>query len=120
MSTNCFISKKMDNGKYKYIYCHWDGYPEYVGEMLKKNYTDPKKVDRLIALGDISSLGKIIGHKHGFNTRGVKSTTAYHRDRGEPWEQVKPKIANSKQELINTGMEYIYFYENNKWSWVEN
>src|SRR6056297_2145734 len=123
MSTNCYIVKKMNNGFYKYIYCHWDGYPEYVGDILKKHYTNPEKVDKLIALGDISSLGTIVGHKHKFsrfamptNRQNIKSTTAYYRDRGESWERVKPKIAFTKQEIIQnaTGIEYIYFYENNK------
>lgn len=128
MGTRSFISKKLDDERYKYIYCHWDGYPEGVGAILKKHYTDPKKVDKLLNLGSISSLGKIIGHKHNFDRfnmpksrSDVVSTTAYHRDRGEKWEDVKPKYANSKDDLIGlaSGVDYVYFFENGKWSWVE-
>lgn len=49
------------------IYCHFDGYPEGVGQTLIDHWTDPKKVNRLIALGDLSSLGSVIGRKHDFD-----------------------------------------------------
>lgn len=49
------------------IYCHFDGYPEGVGQTLIDHWTDPKKVNRLIALGDLSSLGTVIGSKHDFD-----------------------------------------------------
>lgn len=49
------------------IYCHFDGYPEGVGQTLIDHWTDPKKVNRLIALGDLSSLGTVIGKKHDFD-----------------------------------------------------
>lgn len=123
MGTRSLIAKKQDDGRWKYIYCHWDGYPEWNGMILKNHYTDPKKVDKLLNLGDISSLQKIVGHKHKFDNVGkdIVSTTAYHRDRGEPWEQVKPQFAKTKKELIEIGeqgwTEYVYFYENGKWTW---
>lgn len=123
MGTRSFISKKLNDGRYKYIYCHWDGSPGHNGIILKEHYKSPEKVRKLINLGDISSLGEIVGHKHKFDrATKVKSTTAYHRDRGEKWEDVKPKYANFKDDLIGLasgyGVEYVYFFENGKWSWV--
>ncbi|MEI2414370.1 hypothetical protein V8V50_10640 [Ligilactobacillus salivarius] len=56
MSTNAMIFK-MDNNKVRGIYCHWDGYPDYVGAILRDSYQKPSKVDSLINLGEISSLG---------------------------------------------------------------
>jgi hypothetical protein len=50
------------------IYCHFDGYPEGVGQMLLDHWTDEAKINRLIALGDLSSLGRVIGRKHDFDT----------------------------------------------------
>lgn len=49
------------------IYCHFDGYPEGVGQTLLDHWTDEKKINRLIALGDLSSLGSVIGRKHDFD-----------------------------------------------------
>ena len=58
MSTRSRIGMKMLDGSIKSIYCHWDGYPKGVGATLQKHYTDPKKIEELLNLGDISSLGE--------------------------------------------------------------
>jgi hypothetical protein len=50
------------------IYCHFDGYPEGVGQMLLDHWTDPERVEQLITLGDMSSLGSEIGEQHDFDT----------------------------------------------------
>lgn len=57
MSTRSRIGMEMPDGTIKSIYCHWDGYPEGVGKELEKSYQDPKKIEELLNLGDISSLG---------------------------------------------------------------
>lgn len=56
MATRCRIAKVQDDGTIKSIYCHWDGYPEGVGKTLLEHYTDPDIIDKLIEIGDISSL----------------------------------------------------------------
>ena len=78
------------------VYCHWDGYLEHNGSILQKHYSASPKVNNLIALGDLSSLGKIIGNPHPFSPHGSKedkalyeaakaegACTFYTRDRGE-------------------------------------
>jgi len=124
MSTRCFISKKTKDG-YVGIYSHWDGYPEEpgVGYQLKNYYKSPQKVDSLIALGDISSLRKNIGRKHNFDNYDLAKekeyTTAYHRDRGEPWDDVKPQFFKTKEEMEryfeDSWCEYLYIYEKGSW-----
>lgn len=54
MSTRSRIGKLNPDGSILSVYCHSDGYG--VGETLKEHYTDIKKIDALLALGDISSL----------------------------------------------------------------
>jgi hypothetical protein len=49
------------------IYCHWDGYLEHNGAILLEHYSASPKVNNLIALGDLSSLGKEIGEKRPFS-----------------------------------------------------
>ena len=102
MSTNSSICMLGKDGKVKEIYCHWDGYLDYNGNLLINHYKDPEKVKSLIALGSISSLGEElideIVRKYGFGFAyneeakkeytkeeldASKSTIAYHRDRGE-------------------------------------
>lgn len=57
MSTNATIAIKNDNGTYTSIYLHWDGYPSGAGKILADYYADEKEIRKLLALGDLSSLG---------------------------------------------------------------
>ena len=67
MATRSVIAKLDDNG-IKAVYCHNDGYLEYNGKLLDTHYTNENKVDKLLAEGDISSLGREIGIKTDFNS----------------------------------------------------
>lgn len=58
MSTRSFIALQNKNGSVDAIYCHHDGYIEYVGNLLKEYYTKEEKVRRLFELGDLSVLGE--------------------------------------------------------------
>ena len=121
MSTRSFICKKTKSG-WKCIYSHWDGYPDGVGKTLKKHYTNPTKVDRLIKLGSISVLGEDIGTKHSFEDRtNEKVTTAYGRDRGEKGQGSTNYITkqDAKSGAKSSWAEYIYFFENGKWEHEE-
>jgi hypothetical protein len=93
MSTRALIGEKTRD-KFRYIYSHSDGYPEYVGKMLKEYYINPEKIKALLNLGDISLLDKEIGEKQDFNNRHRGWTLAYHRDRGEKNTEAKETKAN--------------------------
>jgi len=56
MGTRSFITIKHKDNTYSGVYCHWDGYPEWNGEILKKDYQARSKVVDLIDGGDMSSL----------------------------------------------------------------
>lgn len=56
MSTRSLIGKLNPDNTVDFIYCHSDGYPDGVGRILNKHYTNPLEVDELLALGDLSSL----------------------------------------------------------------
>ena len=59
MATRGHIAIK-ENGKYKYIYNHWDSDIDQLGVTLFKFYKDADKVRALIDLGDVSSVGEKI------------------------------------------------------------
>ena len=82
MATRSTIALEFADGTVQQVYCHWDGYLDNNGVILRDHYTDPFKLQRLIDLGDISSLGEDIGDKHDFDERDA-GTTFYMRDRGE-------------------------------------
>ena len=56
----------MHGDKCKSVYCHWDGYLDHNGRILQEHY-DSSRANNLVALGDISSLGKLIGGAHPFS-----------------------------------------------------
>lgn len=65
MSTHSFIGIEDETtGKVRGIYCHYDGYPDGVGYVLKKHYQDEHKLRELVKLGSISALREEIGDKH--------------------------------------------------------
>lgn len=115
MSTRSLIGKTNPDGSVTYIYCHFDGYPEGVGKTLSLHYQDAAKVDALLALGDISSLGEEIGTKHSFNDRPAGETTAYGRDRGEKGTEAKTVSSPEAFRETSSWTEYWYLYGERGW-----
>lgn len=84
MATRSRIGVVQDDGTVRSIYCHWDGYPKYNGKVLLNHY-DLEKTERLVSLGDISSLDvrtEPFGD-HTFDNPEKGVVVAYGRDRGE-------------------------------------
>ena len=78
MSTKSTIGIKRLDGSEDVIYCHWDGYISHNGVYLQLYYDTPEKIEKLLKLGNISSLQETIDKSH-----------AYHRDGGEKWADGK-------------------------------
>ena len=55
MSTNARIGIKLEDGTILSAYHHWDGYPEWLGVILKQEYNTKEKVRELIDGGNMSS-----------------------------------------------------------------
>jgi len=96
MGTRSTIALEYADGTVGQVYCHWDGYLEHNGMLLYKHYSNPFILRDLLDLGDISSLGRIIGTQHPFSphfdegskvaydaAQAAGATTFYGRDRGE-------------------------------------
>lgn len=117
MATRSTIWIKNEKG-FKGIYCHNDGYSAGVGKTLKEHYTDVKKINDLINLGSISSLGKNSeipkGFKHYFDEPLKDITVAYHRDRGEPLKIYKAKDLKESRKYFEA-YNYIFDTEFDKW-----
>lgn len=125
MSTRSHIGFIKGN-QITYIYCHFDGYPEYNGRILQEYYTNREKIKELLNLGDISCLNKELspkeGEEHSFDGKQAEGVVvAYHRDRGEVWQDVMPRIVtiDNFDEIWNTDFiqgrcaEYSYLYNMN-------
>jgi hypothetical protein len=119
MGTRSTIIAKLSNGQTKRIYCHWDGYPENNGALLLNHYQEQAKIDALIELGDLSSLGQEIGEQHAFDDRSHENwTTAYGRDRGETGIEARrvKSLPHAIKASAECGAEFVYLWDGDKWS----
>ena len=120
MSTRSFIAMKTCT-EFNGVYCHWDGYIERVGRILRQHYTDPAKVAELIEHGDISSLQAEIGSPHDFDGRSNGQTTFYGRDRGE--NDCGPTSQKTLEGIMNhadrCGCEYFYLFADGQWKYAQ-
>lgn len=121
MATRSNIIAKHADGRWGRIYCHWDGYPEHVGATLLRHYTDPERIEKLIALGALSSLHKEINpatDAHRFDTPEPDVCIAYGRDRGE--EGVEPMFHDTLEAALADMEEYAYVWDGETWSYSDH
>lgn len=120
MGTRSTIALEYADGTVDQVYCHWDGYLEHNGKILQEHYSNPFKLQELMDLGDVSSLGINIGRKHSFSPfEGDKNdydeaqaegcTTFYGRDRGETGVGARrfKSFADYKQNFQHEEYAYI-------------
>jgi hypothetical protein len=103
MATRSRIAIENQDGTVTSIYCHFDGYLSGVGKLLKEYYTTQTKVEALIELGDISALDMT-----------PTSTIAYHRDRGNDFNQSTDKDVETFFNGIIEQYGYL-FTKDNRW-----
>lgn len=118
MSTRSFIAKELPNGKYKTIYCHFDGYIDHNGVILNDLYNTEKKVDELLKLGNLSTLGVVTKpnkkQEHTFDNPQKYVCVAYGRDRQETEQEAQDITLH--QMFKDTWIEYFYiFNKDGKW-----
>ena len=122
MATRSTIALEYADGTVEQVYCHWDGYLDNNGRILLEHWSDPTKLQQLIDLGDLSSLGPNIGDKHEFSCPYEYNTleaqewrakyqevcTFYGRDRGE--DGVEKRKYENYQQYLKTGQQEEYNY----------
>lgn len=114
MSTRSRIGMIMEDGTVHSVYCHYDGYLAYNGEILNKYYNTPEKVKELISLGDISSLGKTTMFRD--ENDGDECTRDYHRWRDEPINiSVNSDVYDYEAHAYECGEEYAYLFDGKRW-----
>lgn len=116
MGTHAFIGKKLPDGKVKYIEVHYDGYFSWTGRILRTFYRTEKRVDALLELGNLSSIGST---PYGKNLMPPKELDhihcrAYIRDFGHTDNEFLPQTASNKEQFFDdAGIAYLY--EDGKW-----
>ena len=87
--------KENKTGKYHFVYCHWDGYYEGVGQDLLNNFDSYAKAKTLVQGGDMST------------------TTEPYTSLGEKYEDLKPRIVFNRNEIFQE--EFAYVFEDDEW-----
>jgi hypothetical protein len=115
MGTRSRIGIKNDDGTITSVYCHWDGYLSHNGKLLLEHWDTPKKVKKLLKMGDMAVLGKEIGKKHDYynNDNRGNGCTFYKRDRGE--DDVAALVHSNEGEFLAYREEYNYLMIDGVW-----
>jgi hypothetical protein len=95
MATRSYIGKRLEDGKIRYIYCHFDGYPSHNGEILTEYYTTEDKVTDLLDLGDMSSLEPSLSECKVYDDGNV--------------------AIGDMSDFLDGNVSYYYLFENNEW-----
>lgn len=116
MSTRARIGILLEDNSILSSYVHWDGYPDYTGAILTKDYTTKEKVSELIDLGDLSILKT---NKDWDGNNRADGPLAY-SERGE--REVEPLIAEDDFAFVrqtqNCNGEFAYTFNTltNRWN----
>ena len=123
MSTRSYICRENPDGTYTCVYCHCDGYLTYNGAMLLDHYATKERVDKLLSLGSMSSLGTDIeldpDRPHSFDDRQEDVTVFYGRDRNEKGMEAR-NLNLEDIDSPDSWIEYCYvFGQDGKWRYFE-
>lgn len=104
MATRSSIAKMHEDGKIQVIYCHWDGYLDNNGKLLKNHYNSQEIVDKLLENGDLSSL-----------SNSIETCSFYIRDRNEDRRNCLAKTVDFQEYQEKHCQEYNYLWRDSKW-----
>ena len=107
MGTRSRIGLELPNGNIYSVYHHWDGYPEWLGRILKQHYNTPAAIKKLIDGGDMSSCYSDTGWDYNEKR---DPQPCYYSERGE---DCPPRTDATIQEYFanaNSWEEYCYIY----------
>jgi hypothetical protein len=103
MATRARIGLELPNGSVLSVYHHWDGYPSWLGRILKTHYNSKELAAELIDGGDMSSAWT----NAGFNNETVAQGPLYYSARGE---DCPPRLDENPGEYLQNNEEYAYLY----------
>ena len=107
MGTRSRIGLETETGKVLSVYHHWDGYPEWLGRILKQHYNTPAAVKKLIDGGDMSSCYSDTGWDYD-DKRDPQP--CYYSERGEHCPPRLDKNFNEYFNNANSWEEYCYIF----------
>tara|TARA_R110000868_G_C10416295_1_gene722857 strand:- start:63 stop:473 length:411 start_codon:yes stop_codon:yes gene_type:complete len=114
MGTRSRIGLELSDGSILSVYHHWDGYPSWLGRILKTHYNSYEKAENLIDGGDMSSCWTNEQWSNDLLDRNREKYGAnYYSYRGE---DCPPRLDKNLNEYVGDGEEYAYLYTlNGEW-----
>ena len=104
MATRSRIGIELADGSVLSVYHHWDGYPEWLGRILKTHYNSKELAAELIDGGDIS----VCWTKERFDDSADGSYGPnYYSYRGQ---NCHPRLDANLIEYVGDAEEYAYLY----------
>ena len=102
MATRSRIGIELKNGSVLSVYHHWDGYPEWLGRILRTHYNTRQQVAELIDGGDMSSCWNDNKEPEYYSARG---------------ENCPPRLDADLCEYLlpDNSEEYAYLFRNGEW-----
>ena len=111
MATRSRIGIELKNGSILSVYHHWDGYPEWLGRILKEHYNSRAAASALIDGGDMSSCWT---DERWDRTEKAEYGPQYYSQRGE---DQPPRHDATLLEYLSNGEEYAYIF-NRLGEWI--
>ena len=108
MATRSRIGLRLAGDAILSVYHHWDGYPEWLGVTLRKNYTTKDQVAELLDGGDISCLDS----DTNWDRQKCEPHVLYYNARGEDTE---PRLDTNEQDFFDNNEEYAYIFDDGIW-----
>jgi hypothetical protein len=111
MSTRSRIGLELKNKSILSVYHHWDGYPEWLGRILKTHYNTREKVAELIDGGDMSSCWT---DSRWDDSADGSYGPQYYSQRGD---NCPPRLDADLCEYLlpEDSEEYSYLFRNGEW-----
>ena len=119
MATRSRIGIQLSDNSVLSVYHHWDGYPQWLGRILKTHYNTKEKVADLIDGGDMSCAwtkdrwtGKKVAEYVTENVEVEEYGPQYYSQRGE---DCPPRLDETREEFLSDGEEYSYIFTSAGW-----
>ena len=103
MATRSRIGLQLADGFILSVYHHWDGYPEWLGVLLRDKFATRNEVAELLDGGDISC----IDSDCDWDRIDVPNHVLYYNARGEKTE---PRLDVNVDEYFENGEEFAYIF----------
>ena len=119
MATRSRIGIQLKDESILSVYHHWDGYPQWLGRILKTHFNTKELVSELIDGGDMSCAwtkdrwtGKKVAEYVTENVEIEEYGPQYYSQRGE---DCPPRLDKNMAEFFSFGEEYSYIFRNGEW-----